>query len=115
MAERVKVCELNDIDKGESQVFRTPLGQIALFRSRKDQWFATAARCPHMGGPIAHAIFDGECHLTCPLHGYTFNVETGVCTDDTLGRKLKTFQVYLEAGAVYVGKAEREQSSIVCA
>jgi len=40
--------------------------------------FATV--CPHLGGPLDDAPVDGGC-VTCPWHGYRFDVRTGRSTD----------------------------------
>jgi nitrite reductase (NADH) small subunit/3-phenylpropionate/trans-cinnamate dioxygenase ferredoxin subunit len=32
--------------------------------------------CPHAGGPLGEGTLDGEL-LTCPWHGWRFNVRTG--------------------------------------
>lgn len=45
-----------------------------------------AAACAHMGGPLAGAPIDAQGCVTCPWHGYRFDVRTGRSAD---GRKLK--------------------------
>src|SRR5262249_48076880 len=36
--------------------------------------------CPHWGGPLDDAPIDDGC-VTCPWHGYRFDVRTGHCVD----------------------------------
>lgn len=45
-----------------------------------------AATCPHMGGPLGHTAADAGGCVTCPWHGYRFEVRTRKSAD---GRKLK--------------------------
>ena len=51
--------------------------EIALFRIC-DLVVATSARCPHAGGPLAmgsvEALYNGDCVVRCPWHGFTFNL-----------------------------------------
>jgi nitrite reductase (NADH) small subunit len=42
---------------------------------------ATQGRCPHAKGPIHEGDVAGRT-LTCPWHGYAFNLDTGACDDD---------------------------------
>lgn len=46
---------------------------------------AYSARCPHLGGPLEEASLDGGI-LTCPWHGYRFDVRSGASAD---GRRLR--------------------------
>ena len=46
---------------------------------------AHAAECPHMGGPLDRALVSDGC-ITCPWHGYRFDVSTGASMD---GRGLR--------------------------
>jgi len=37
-----------------------------------------SASCPHLGGPLDAALLEDGC-VTCPWHGYRFDVRTGRC------------------------------------
>jgi nitrite reductase (NADH) small subunit len=50
-------------------VFRTPEGHHAI-----------AAACPHQGGPLADGLVTNSC-VTCPLHGWRFDLRTGAALD----------------------------------
>src|SRR5713226_8520166 len=54
--------------------------EVAVFRLQ-DRLYAIQNRCPHEGGPLASGTLEGD-EVTCPLHGYRFNVKTGACTTD---------------------------------
>ena len=56
--------------------------------------------CPHQGGPLAEGVVEGSC-VTCPWHGWQFDVRTGVST--LHGRlKVPVFEVKVEGDAVMV-------------
>lgn len=42
---------------------------------------ATTAVCPHAGGPLNKGRLDGAI-LTCPWHGWSYDLRTGECEDD---------------------------------
>jgi nitrite reductase (NADH) small subunit len=49
--------------------------RVAIFRL-PDGWAAVEQRCPHRGGPLADGLVADAC-VTCPLHGWRFDVRTG--------------------------------------
>ena len=51
-------------------------GKRFWLREYEGEFFAHAALCPHLGGPLDEAeICDG--HLVCPWHGYRFSLADG--------------------------------------
>jgi hypothetical protein len=42
-----------------------------------DQRCTFSTTCPHLGGPLEHAAIDPAGIVTCPWHGYRFDVRTG--------------------------------------
>lgn len=67
---------LDAIPLGEGRVFRVCGEEIAVFRTRGGEVFATEAVCPHRGGPLADGVIDRQ-SVVCPLHGYAFDLRTG--------------------------------------
>ena len=61
---------------GEGKSFAIGSVAIAVFRTRSGQVFATQARCPHRGGPLADGTLGGTT-VHCPLHGFAFDLSTG--------------------------------------
>lgn len=56
---------------------------------REGRLVAYRARCPHLMAPLGGIEPDAEGILTCPWHGYRFDIETGCSTDGrglSLGR-----------------------------
>jgi nitrite reductase/ring-hydroxylating ferredoxin subunit len=55
-------------------------GREILLINIKGQIFACENECPHQGSPLqAGIVKDG--HLSCPRHGYRFDLKTGNCLD----------------------------------
>ena len=64
------------IPEGEGRSFRVGPAQIAVFRARDGELFATQADCPHKRGPLADGLL-GSGTLICPLHSLKFDLRTG--------------------------------------
>lgn len=60
--------------------------------------------CPHAGGPLGEGELDGR-QLTCPWHGWSFDVRTGICAVDATTR-LETFAVRIDGDDVFVAPDE---------
>ena len=66
---------------------------------------ATDNVCPHAGGPLARGRRGGPCGeiVTCPWHGWRFNVRTGEVVEEPASERLATYPVRIEAGEVWIG------------
>jgi nitrite reductase (NADH) small subunit len=69
------------------------------------QFYAVNAVCPHMGGPLASGRLDG-CVITCPWHGWTFDVRTGL-PDHPGGHSISAYEVRVEGEDILVGWLKR--------
>lgn len=65
-----------------------------------DQVYVLDNDCPHSGGPLGDGDLQGHV-LSCPFHGWTFDVRDGVCTLDATQR-VKTWPARVENGVVMV-------------
>jgi nitrite reductase/ring-hydroxylating ferredoxin subunit len=75
-------------------------GRALLLVNIKGEIFACENDCPHQGSPLqAGIVKDG--HLSCPRHGYRFNLKTGACLDSP-GFTLKVFPVEVRDGDIMV-------------
>src|SRR5579859_5862630 len=85
---------LERIPLGEGRSFRVEDTAVAIFRTRKNEIFATQATCPHKGGPLADGIV-GDGKIVCPLHTYKFQLRTGDAIGHACGA-LTTYVVSLD-------------------
>lgn len=70
------VCRLADVPPGEGRTFEVGGERIAVFHTRAGEVFATAADCPHKGGPLADGLLGGAT-VTCPLHDRVYDLRSG--------------------------------------
>lgn len=50
--------------------------EIAVFR-QGEELFAIDANCPHRRGPLDSGELDADGVVTCPWHGWQFDIRTG--------------------------------------
>ena len=75
MSDFVTVARTEDIPPGTGKTVEVNGVWIALFNV-DGSFFAVDNTCPHAGGPIGEGKLSGEI-VTCPWHGWQFNVRTG--------------------------------------
>ena len=100
MEEHEYAALVDEVSTGRPKLIELGGEQIALFRVG-DSFYAAAATCPHAWGPLAAGELEGT-KITCPLHGWTFDLETGSCTNVRGASKLQIFEVERRADALYV-------------
>ena len=82
MALRVRVCRADEVVDHELHAFAVEGVTWPVIVVRLDGVIvATPGVCPHEDVGLATGAFDGHL-LTCPGHGYQFDLETGRCTHD---------------------------------
>lgn len=99
VAEFVKVAELSDIRPGECQITEANGRAIALFNV-DGTIYALDNTCLHRGGPLGEGDLAGEI-VTCPWHGWQYNVRTGEkCNDST--KRVARYETKIEGGQIMV-------------
>ena len=96
----VRVAKVSDIPPGQGRVVVVQGRPIALF-NLDGSLYALSNVCLHRGGPIGEGELDGAV-VTCPLHGWEYDVRTGSNTINPAAR-LSTFPVRIEGDDVLVG------------
>lgn len=95
----VKAARLEDLADGFPRAVEAG-GREAVLCRVGGSVHAVGARCPHRGGPLAEGTLDGPV-LTCPWHGWRFDVRTGRCENDP-AFGAGSLAVRVEAGDVYL-------------
>ena len=99
----VDVGTIDDVPPLGARRVETPGGEIAIFRTAKDDIFALDNRCPHKGGPLSEGIVHGE-SVTCPLHNLVLSLIDGTADDPSEGCA-KSHPVRVEGGRLLLGLA----------
>jgi NAD(P)H-dependent nitrite reductase small subunit len=100
MARFVKVARTSDIEPGKGMVVVVDGTRIAIFNC-DGAFHAIRNTCPHMGGELGEGLLAGDI-VTCPWHGWRFNVKTGKSPEsEVVG--VRTFEVRVEGEDIYLG------------
>jgi nitrite reductase (NADH) small subunit len=75
MTNWVRVAAMDECPPGGAREFVAEGRIVALFRVG-DEFYALDGICPHQGGPLGKGQLNG-CVVTCPWHGWQFDVRTG--------------------------------------
>jgi nitrite reductase/ring-hydroxylating ferredoxin subunit len=99
MARFVKMATLDELSGGVAKEVEFEGRVYALFNVG-GEILAIDGICPHQGGPLADGTLEGTM-VTCPWHGWQFDVRTGATP---LGPKIRqaVFEVKIEDGEVLV-------------
>jgi nitrite reductase/ring-hydroxylating ferredoxin subunit len=95
----VTVARIEDVPEGTVARVRAGDQEIALAHCA-DGFFAMQNDCMHLQGPLGEGRLEG-CVLTCPWHGWQYDVRTGQNEFD-LAIQLRTYDVQVEDGEVRV-------------
>lgn len=93
------VARVEDLPPGSARIVELGDEKIAVFHC-DDGFHATQNSCLHMGGPLGRGRLEG-CVVSCPWHGWQYDVRTGENEFDR-ALKLETYEVVVEDGEVKV-------------
>ena len=95
----VTVARMEDVPPGTARTVRAGKRELALFNV-DGKFYATQNECLHLKGPLGDGELGGPV-VTCPWHGYQYDVRTGENEFDR-ALQLETFEVVVEDGEVKV-------------
>lgn len=121
MSDRTRVCAADDLEPGDSKLADVAGREVAVFNV-DGEFYALSNRCPHRGGPLCEGDVvpalvgewpgtgerierrvTGDPTVTCPWHGWEFDLDTGEhLGDDSIA--VPTYEVVVEGETVYVAK-----------
>lgn len=99
MAEFVTVAELAELGPGKGRTVDVGGRAVAVFNVGGDL-HAIDNACVHRGGPLGEGTLEGQV-VTCPWHGWQFDVTDGSCLFNPQVR-LRRHEVRVEGGQVQV-------------
>ena len=99
MAEFKKAIGKSDLEEGRGITVEVNGEQIAIFNVGGN-FHAISNTCAHRGGPLGEGDLSGK-EVTCPWHGWTYDVTTGNATHTQAS--IKTYPVKVEGEDILVG------------
>ncbi len=99
MAEFVRVAGTGDVASGSGIVAEVNDKPIAIFNV-DGTYYAIDNTCVHRGGPLGEGELE-EDTVTCPWHGWQYNVKTGVSVNNP-SACVQSYQVQVEGADIKV-------------
>ncbi|MEK6937031.1 MAG: non-heme iron oxygenase ferredoxin subunit [Nanoarchaeota archaeon] len=96
---KTKVAQKSELKEGQGKLVNVNGKEIALF-TVNGQFFAIDNTCLHRGGPLAEGFLE-EDKVTCPWHGWQFDVKTGQNLMPGMG-KLNSYKVTVENEDIFI-------------
>jgi len=97
MADLKTVAQTAEIEPGSAKVVEANGREIAIFNV-EGSFYAIDNVCSHKGGPLGEGLLEGEV-VTCPWHGWRFDVKTGHCLTNPMA-KIKLYPLKIENGEI---------------
>lgn len=97
-----RLCALTDLPDGRGTIIRAEGRAIALFRVG-EAVFALDNVCPHWGGPLGEgAVNVDRMEVTCPWHGFRFDLRTGGNVLSDVRNAATVYPVEIRDGDIFV-------------
>jgi nitrite reductase (NADH) small subunit len=103
----IRIARTEAIPAKEGRAVNIGGQELAIF-NLGDRFVAIENQCPHKGGPLCDGIVSGSV-VVCPLHGWRFDLNTGLAVRASAAACVTTYATRVEDGVVLVnaGQASR--------
>jgi len=99
MAVMTKIAKKADIPPGTGKVVEIGGKTVAVFNC-EGSFFAIDNTCKHRGGPLGEGSLS-ETTVTCPWHGWEYDVSTGACQTNPAVKQAQ-FNVKVEGDDILI-------------
>jgi nitrite reductase (NADH) small subunit len=103
----VRVAAVDEINPGQVREARVGAESIAV-ANVDGHFYAISNTCFHRGGPLGQGVLDGKV-LTCPWHGWSFDVTNGRLSLNQAGG-VACYKVEVRDGDLFVESNEPTQT-----
>lgn len=77
MTDFISVAEAASLPPGRGRSIQVQGHELALWNVG-GKYYCIDDQCPHRGAPLGAGTLEGHT-VSCPMHGWTFNLQTGAC------------------------------------
>ena len=99
MAEWVGITKTTEVPEGQGVVVECQEKCLAVFNVG-GTFHVIDNTCVHRGGPLGEGDLEGDV-VSCPWHGWEYNVKTGQCVNNPAGH-VKVYPARVQEGEVQV-------------
>lgn len=95
-----RITKVENIPPHEGRSVLVGEQEMAIF-NLGDRFAAIENKCPHQGGPLCDGIVSGVT-VVCPLHGWRFDLDTGLAVRASSPSCVATFPTIVKDGIILV-------------
>ncbi len=99
MSELIRVAKTEEVEEGKGIVVEVKDKCLAVFKLN-NAFHVIDNTCLHRGGPLGEGDVEGDV-VTCPWHGWEYNVKTGQCVNNPSSH-VRSYPAVVENGEVKV-------------
>lgn len=105
----IKVCDIDQLDKGDVLRFDVNENTYAVYRTTKDLYYATDGICTHSNAHLADGfVLDNI--VECPKHNGRFDITDGSPLRQPACVGLKTHQIKTENNQIYLNTSVKKEA-----
>jgi nitrite reductase (NADH) small subunit len=110
MIDWTPITNADNIPLREGRAVTVDGRELAIFHL-ENRYLTVDNKCPHKGGPLCDGMISGT-KVVCPLHGQSFDLESGVPVMAAQPDCLTTYATKVEQGVVFIDlKGFRRQAA----
>lgn len=99
-AQKIALCKVDDVVEGSAIKVETAGLTLAVF-NLNGAFYAIDDLCTHGPGSLSEGFIAGDT-VECDFHNGSFNIKTGEVVEPPCMIPVKTYQVTVEDGAVFI-------------
>ena len=96
----VKIAPVSDFERARFRSYSVLAGKVGVFFDDDGSFVAREVRCKHQGADLGAGVLVGS-RVTCPRHGWQYDLCTGECTNMS-SLPLRAHGVKVESGWIHV-------------
>ena len=96
----IRITDTESIPPQEGRSVSIGGKELAIF-NLGDRFATIDNQCPHKGGPLCDGIVSGTV-VVCPLHGWRFDLNTGLAIRASLPACVRAYPTRVEDGIIVV-------------
>jgi nitrite reductase/ring-hydroxylating ferredoxin subunit len=98
--EFIKVAVINDFETKEMKSLSVLGKKVGVFKRDDGSFYAIETGCKHQGADLLKGKIEFG-RVTCPRHGWEYDLETGECTNND-STKLRKYAVKIEGNDIKI-------------
>ena len=108
-SDAILVGQIAELDREKTHIVETKTGRYCV-RYWREEWIAHSAVCPHLLGPLDDSEIDADGTITCPWHGYRFDVNSGENIGGQCNALAPAPRLEMRAGALYLTRSSEPRT-----